>query len=267
MKSGMPGVRAREYVIDLAASGRYDFTSRDARQTLGVSADAAKLALNRLTRQTVIASPSRGFYVIVPPEYRSLGCLPADHFIPGLMQHLGQPYYVGLLSAAQYHGAAHHRPQELQVLLVKPRRPIQCGGVRVAFIGRKRLREVSVQRFKTPRGLIDVSTPEATAVDLVGYHHRVGGFDHVATILSELWERLDPEQLVAAARTAPVAWAQRLGYLLERVGAGERVAPLRNYVKSTDRDLIPLLPGAPRVAESKAPDWGVLVNTDVEPES
>ena len=129
-------LRARGYITSLAASGRYHFLSSDARQALGVSADATKLALNRLARQKMIAQPARGFYVIVPPEYRALGCLPADQFIPALMERLNQPYYAGLLSAAQFHGAAHHRPQEFQVLLERPRRPISCGQVRAKFMVR-----------------------------------------------------------------------------------------------------------------------------------
>src|SRR5438067_7615098 len=104
-------IRAREYLARLAASGRYHFGSGEAQQALGVSPAAAKLALHRLSKQGLIASPARGFYVIVPPEYRSLRSLPADQFIPALMQRLGLAYYMGLLSAAQYHGAAHQRPQ------------------------------------------------------------------------------------------------------------------------------------------------------------
>ena len=145
-------MRAHDYIADLAVAGRYCFTSRDAREALDVSADATKLALGRLARKKHVASPARGFHVILPPEYRSLGCLPAEQFVPELMRWLNQPYYAGLLSAAQFHGAAHHRPQEFQVMLTKPRRPIHCGHVRVAFIGRKRLHEVAVQSFKTPRG-------------------------------------------------------------------------------------------------------------------
>jgi hypothetical protein len=60
-----------------------------------------------------------------------------------------------------------------------------------------------------------VSTPEATAVDLVGYQHRAGGLAAVATVLAELAEQIDPEKFPIAAGTAPVAWVQRLGYLLE----------------------------------------------------
>ena len=266
MKSESRQLRARDYIASLAASGRYCFTSNDARKALNVSPDAARLALNRLARQKMIASPARGFYVVVSPEYRSLGCLPADQFVPALMQRLDQSYYAGLLSAAQYHGAAHHRPQEFQVFLAKARRPIRCGQVRVAFIVRKRLKVVPVQRFNTPRGTILVSTPEATAFDLVGYHRHAGGMDHVATVLSELAERIDPQQVVAAAETAPVSWAQRLGYLLERVGAGEKAAALKTYVKDRARDAVPLLPGVAHAQMHRDSDWKLFINVSVEPE-
>lgn len=103
------------------------------------------MAVNRLAKHGAIASPARGFYVIVPPEYRALGCLPAEQFVPALMKRLGLPYYAGLLTAAQYHGAAHQRPQEFQVFLDRRRRPIACGRVRVAFMVRTRLRDVPVQ--------------------------------------------------------------------------------------------------------------------------
>ncbi len=66
----------------LASRGRYQFGSEEARKALGVSEAAAKLALNRLARRGLIASPARGFYVIVLPEYHRLGCLPAEQFIP-----------------------------------------------------------------------------------------------------------------------------------------------------------------------------------------
>ncbi len=218
MNSEFSRPSARRYVSGLAATGRYYFTSREAQAALGVSAAAAKLALNRLAKQKLIASPARGFYVILPPEYGALGCLPADQFIPALMKRLNLSYYTGLLSAAQYHGAAHQGLQQFQVFVARNRRPIQCGAVRVAFMARKRLADVPVQPFNTPRGTLLVSTPEATALDLVGYAGHAGGLNQVATLLSELAERIDPEKLAAVARTAPVPWAQRLGYLLEHFG-------------------------------------------------
>ena len=267
MKSESTQLHARDYIASLTAAGRYHFTSADARKALGVTADAAKLALNRLSHQTMVASPARGFYVVVPPEYQSLGCLPADQFIPALMKRLGLHYYAGLLSAAQYHGAAHHRPQEFQVMVAKPRRPIKCGLVRVAFAVRKNLKDVAVQKFNTPRGTVLASTPEATAIDLVGYHNHVGGLDQVATILAELAEWINPDKLVSAAETAPVAWAQRLGYLMDHVGGREKTPALRLYVKNTTRDAVPLLPGAPKETASRNTDWKLLINVNVEAEN
>lgn len=263
-----PGSRfhARDYTSRLAGAGRYHFCSREAQDALGVSADAAKLALNRLAKQGLIASPARGFYVIVPPEYSALGCLPADQFIPALMGKLGQPYYLGLLSAAQYHGAAHHRPQETQVMAGKSRRPITCGAVRVAFIVRKDIARIPVQPFNTPRGTVLVSTPEATAIDLVGYPNHVGGLDQVATVLEDLAERLDPDKLAAVAQTAPMPWAQRLGYLLERVDAREQAGTLKAYVTAHAKQPALLLPNAPSGGAARDDGWKLLVNADVEPE-
>ena len=234
---------------------------------LGVSDSAARLSLSRLARKGLIASPARGFYVILPPEYRRLGCLPADQVISALMAHSNRPYYAALLSAAQYHGAAHHRPQTFQVALSGYRRPISCGAVKVSFMTRKRLAEVPVQSFNTPRGTIQVSSVEATAVDLVGYEKRIGGLDLAATVLAELAERIEPELLVMAARTAPIPWGQRLGYLLELVGAGDKASPLKAHVRKCARDTAPLVPAGPDDGPSaRAADWRLLINAAVEAE-
>lgn len=266
MKSESGPISARDYIDRLAAAGRYHFTSADARQALDVSPEAARLALNKLSRQGLIASPARGFYVIVPPEYRSLGCLPAEQFIPALMAQKDRPYYAGLLSAAQYHGAAHQRPQEFQVFLENNRRPISCGRVRVAFIARKQIARVPVKKFNTARGELLVSTPEATAIDLAGYPRHAGGHDHVATILSELAEQIDPTALTEAADTAPVPWAQRLGYLLECAGAYQIAHEFRPYVEQRARDYTQLVPGKPIRHAQRSSAWKVLVNAEVAPD-
>ncbi len=263
-KSGHP--KAREYIENLAATGRYHFVSAEARSALGVSAAAANAALHRLANKGLIASPARGFYVIVPPEYRSLGCLPADQFIPALMERQGRPYYAGLLTAAQYHGAAHQRPQEFQVFIDRKRRPLICGKVRVTFMVRKRLEDVAAENLNTPRGRLIVSTPEATAIDLIGYLDRAGGLDRVAIVVMELAERLRPEDLPAAAATAPIAWAQRLGYLLEHIGAPEKAIDLKAYVRARARESTALLPGATHEDSLRDEGWKLWVNAVVEPE-
>ena len=231
---------------------------------LGTSPASTRLALGRLAKKGTVASPARGFYVIVPPEYRRLGCLPADQFVPALMERSRRPYYVALLSAAEYHGAAHHRPQVFQVALSKNRRPISCGVVRVSFVARKNISEVPVQEVNTPRGTVRVSSIEATALDLIGYAHRVGGLDYVATIVSELANDIAPDLLVSAALTAPVTWAQRLGYLLEVVDAGGAASSLKAYVRQRAQGTVLLVPGLPKGQALRARDWRLYVNAEIE---
>jgi predicted transcriptional regulator of viral defense system len=204
---------AATYVDDLAADGRHTFTTKEAVAALGGSLPAVRAALRRLKAKGEIADPHRGFHVIVPPEYRRLRCLPAEQFVPQLMRHLGEVYYVALLSAAELHGAAHQRPQAFQVMVKANRRAIACGEVRVQFVARKDLERTPVLEKNTPRGPIRVASPEATALELVGYADQSGGLDNVASVLAELAEMLDAKRLVAAASHCPIAWVQRLGYL------------------------------------------------------
>ena len=175
-------------------------------------------------------------------------------------------YYVGLLSAAQYHGAAHHRPQERQVILEGNRPAIVCGSVGVSFVARRSLAAVPVERFNNPRGSILVSTVEATAVDLVGYMHRAGGLDRVAGVPSELGENMDPERLVEASGTSSILWAQRLGYLLEHVGAGDKAVLLKEHVRKAARNSTKLLPGVSAEGKPKSKDWRLYVNASIETE-
>ena len=249
-----------------AARGRYHFTTEDAIDAIGRSPVAVRAALRRLKRKGSIATPHRGFHTIVPPEYLRLGCLPAEQFIPQLMAHLELPYYAALLSAAQYHGAAHQQPQMLQVMVRKNRPPIECGEVRVAFVARRNVDEMPVIERNTPRGSIRVSSVEATAFDIAGYPEHAGGLDHVATLLGELAEKISPERLAALAPRSPVAWSQRLGHLLDLAGDPSRADLLAEYVRRTARETVPLDSRSPAREDVRDARWKLAVNISVAPE-
>ncbi len=136
------------------------------------------------------------------------------------MAFINAPYYVGLLSAAQYHGAAHHRPQQFQVMANQKRRPITCGHINIVFITKKNAEQTPTQNFNTSQGAIVVSTPEATAIDMVTYPNRCGGIDNVLTVLTDLVKKMDVNKLQKlASATDEVTWIQRLGYLLDLIKA------------------------------------------------
>ena len=257
---------ASDFIDNLASRGRYHFTTDNMAARLGSSVVAARAALRRLQHKGVIATPHRGFHVIVPPEYRRLGCLPADQFVPQLMDHLGLAYYAALLTAGRYHGAAHQQPQVFQVIAAKNRPPIDCGDIRVAFVARRNVADVPTTSINTPRGQIAVSTPEATAFDLVGYLRHAGGIDNVATVLAELADTLDGTALASLAPLSPVPWAQRLGHLLELVGASDKAEPLARYVAGVVNETTALVPSVPADEAPYDARWHLLMNVSVEPE-
>ena len=257
---------AADLVTELASRGRYHLTTREAEAALGTSTLATRAALRRLKQKGALASPHRGFHVIVPPEYRRLGCLPAEQFVPQLMEHLGLAYYVALLSAAQVHGAAHQQPQRFQVIVQKNRAPIACGDVRIEFIARQNADRIPVSNQNTPRGAMRVSTPEMTAFDLVGYLNHAGGLDHVATVLVELVESLEGRALARVAPLSPVPWAQRLGYLIDQVGGSKRTDALADYVRGAAREATALDPRRGTARSKRDPRWKLAVNADVVPD-
>ena len=256
---------ARAFIETLQSSGRYVFTRNEARQALRVSDIALKNALWRLVRSGRLAFPRRGFYVIVPPEYRAAGSIPPSWFIRDLMAFFGRPYYVGLLSAGALHGAAHQAPQELQVVTDRALRSIELGRVRIRFVKKARASSTPTVGIKTPTGEIKVSTPEATALDLIRYVQHAGFLPNVAIVLNELAERLDPVALVRAAEAAgEPAYAQRLGYLLERLGHTELTASLHEWIKAKAPRVTPLRSDLPTSGVPRDRRWRVAVNEEVE---
>src|SRR5947207_2043165 len=137
----------------LQASGRYTFRRTEALKALGISPVALKHALWRQAKAGRVAAPRRGFYVIVPPEYRAAGSPPADWFIDDLMTtHLGRPYYAGLLTAAALHGAAHQAPQEFQVVTDRPLPMIEMGRLRIRFVKKAHLKVTPTVRVNPQTG-------------------------------------------------------------------------------------------------------------------
>ncbi len=255
----------KAWVEALPSQGRYSFTRDEAMTAFGLSRKAFNRLAGWLASRKKIARIHGKFYVVVPLEHAAVGVVPADWFIVKLMEHLGRPFYVGALSAAEYHGAAHQRPQRYQVVTDHPRRDIECRGVGIRFLVKKNLRETPVQRFKGVTGYIPVSTPEATAIDLVRYSRRVGGLDRVLTVLQELGEVLNPVKLVAAAKLdGNVAYAQRLGWLLEKSSFAVKVVRLARWVSARKPLPVKLEPSVPLRGSMRDKRWNLWINSEVE---
>jgi predicted transcriptional regulator of viral defense system len=235
------------------------------RNTVGLAV-ALEAALRRLKQKGRIASPRRGFYVVVPVEYREVGCPPANWFIDDLMRFLGQPYYVGILSAAAIHGAAHQQPMLFQVVTDRPTRPARAGRVRIGFHMGRHVGQVPVIAIQTETGTMRVSTPEATAFDLVRFAPAAGHIGNVVTVLGELAEKIDPQPLAQSADLYALSDVQRLGYLLEQLGEKRLADPLAERLQTRRYRPILLAPGQAKGDSPIDPRWRVIPNEKVEVE-
>ena len=262
-KRARPRTLAR-FAEDLQGHGRLTFTKQEAIAALHISDNAFHKAAHRLIREKCIARIVNEFYSVIPAEYRPSGGVPATHYIDALMKFRQQPYYIGVLSAASLHGAAHQAPQELQVVTTKPLPTIRAKRTRIRFLTKHGLADTPVQPIKAPTGYIQVSTPEATAFDLLRYPRAAGGLNNIATVLTELSEVIDPQKLAQVAAATQPTYVQRLGYLMDQFGAEKLTGALIDCLKKQRWDYVPLRPAWEIESPRRDPKWRVIVNETVE---
>jgi len=257
----------KAWIDRLQAGGRYTVLRAEAVRDSGLTQAAVSKALRQAVRDQRILQLKEYLFVIVPLEYRVAGAPPPAWFIHELMAAMGLPYYVALLSAAALHGAAHQQPQEFQVMTDRSVRPLTAGRTRLRFFASKHAARAAVAELKTPTGVMRVSTPETTAVDLVRFAKSAGHLDHVASVLAALAGSLQAKRLVAAARAVDdTPNAQRLGYILEQLGQTALADALHAHVAPRIARTQLLRPGSRAAGAVEDARWQLLVNTPLEVE-
>ena len=259
-----------DWIERQAPSGRYTFSKEDVREAFpSMTPHAIDNAVARAVSKKRVFSPCRGFYVVVPEEYRLWKAVPQEVYLDRMMQYLGRSYYVSLLSAAERHGAAHQAPMGFQVMVEPPvLRDKERDGYVIRYAERRQIPMDYVERMEVPAGWLNVSSPELTAVDLIAYQDHVGGLTRAATVLEELSLELDFSHLDATfLQVAPTPVFQRLGYLLDRVLEEESLADdLLGLMQSGGLKMkaVPLRLGASTEDALVDKKWKVLVNQEIE---
>jgi predicted transcriptional regulator of viral defense system len=254
-----------KYLYAIRAHGRYSFTLDELRKEFNVSYPTVKQSLYRFKLKKEIAQIRQGFYVIVPPEYSTHGVLPTVMFIDSMMNYLGKPYYVGLLTAAALHGAAHQQPMTEFIVSQTPApRHISNKKMRLIFVAKKKLLQEGIIQKKTPAGYINVSSPDLTAFDLLENIHTFG-INRITTVLQELYEEMHPSRLVKIAKLIDnKANIQRLGYILDTVVNEEKLA--NSLYKILNKNCFSPVPLSPQKGRKGRIDdkWQIIVNMQIE---
>jgi predicted transcriptional regulator of viral defense system len=256
------------YLVRRLAAGRLVFSREEALAALGIQRGAFLDAAERLQKRRQLLNLRQGFYVIVPPQHLNFGSPPPASFIDDLMRHKKRPYYIGLLKAAELHGASHHAVMEFQVVTNRQLRDVPAGRSKIAFYFRKDMSAISsgIEERKTEAGKMNVSSVELTLLDLLRYPQASAGLDNISTIFSDLGPKINPEKMAALSQTFERSVVQRAGYLLDQSGFGEHAEKLHPLIERRSAtpwvELDPSLASDPDLApavQSRDERWHVVV--------
>lgn len=241
---------ASAYVEARLAAGQVAFSLADLMHETGLSRIAAVRQLGRLGAGVVRVSRLQPFFLIVPPEHRSRGGPPVEWWLGDYFRWLGQPYYLALMSAASVYGSNPQGLQATQVITGAPRRTLEVGELRAHFFVKRRIRQTPTQELANAYAPTQVSTPAATVFDLIRYADRIGGIGRAVETLRPLLSKISPNELRKVLEAEDeVATAQRLGYVLEKLGQPKQATVVDEWLPS--RRWIPL---AGNASHAKDPD-------------
>ena len=260
----MKAPHVAQLVEQIQAEGRLSFAASEIRKRTGLDGVNLQVALYRHAATGSIAKLSRksDFFVIVPPQYRSMGSPPVEDWLDDYMSHLGQPYYLGLLSAATVHGSSHFAIQETQVVTKEWLRPLTIGRTRLRFFQSNAVTKVPVERRTGFWAQLCVSTPETTILDVLRL--RPCGIGRALLLVKDLASKFEAgllERAIAASDDTPNA--QRLGFLLEQAGRADMAMLVKRWLDDRPHRVVPLETGSP-VARLHDRRWNVDVNVNLD---
>ena len=225
-----------EKLLRLLSVGRLTFSKREVPELFGMDLGAFEDASQRAIGRGLLLHPRRGFYVVVSPQQKVCGAPPPAEIIDDLMRFEGASYYVGLLKAAEIHGAAHQAVMAFQVVSPKRMPSIPFGRAVIEFYFTKSLAPAGlVERRQTDAGYFVVSSAALTAVDLLRYPRAAGSIDAAASVIGDLAEQIDPSMIGRLHAVAPTPTLQRLGYIFDHVGASALANEVEKLVGNDGR--------------------------------
>ena len=250
-----------EYIKYLNNQGKWSFTHEEASEFLSRDVTAAIRILRKNGR---VIDPARGFYVIIPEEISLTERMPGDRFIDDFLTSSDVPYYVCLLTAAAYYGSSHQSPQVFQVMTNPVRRDIRVRGNKVVFHTKNSIYDTPTIQINTPTGYMKISSPEATIMDMIQFNKYIGGIDYVATVISEMLDKLSMSKLADALPAYTLPIQQRTGYVLEFLGFQSGMDRIWKKVMTQDPIFTPLCVPGRKVREPKDSRWKIIVNQTIE---
>lgn len=255
-----------DFLRVLRSNGRYAFTIDDLNTKIHKPLKNIRKDIDRLRQKGEIINIRRGFYTVIPDEYRKMGSIPVEFYIDELMRYLSKKYYVGLFSAAMFHGAAHQQPQEFFVVAMAPKpRKIVGNNMLINFSEKKDYPHSGIEEKKTDTGYFKIASRELTFLDLIYFEKSAGGLNRVITVLQELSDKISITRMREVAKLDfPLSTYQRAGFIADVVLGNNKLASVFfDHLAQQGLQYV-LLKSSGKKTDVRDNKWKVIINTQLE---
>ncbi|MCX6327297.1 MAG: type IV toxin-antitoxin system AbiEi family antitoxin [Bacteroidia bacterium] len=256
-----------EYISKSLQYEEYAFTWEELKKDSFKTDVALKNELSRLVNKGEIVNLRQGFYLILPPRYRSYHKVPLELYSEKLFKYLNKPYYIGLYSAAAFYGASHQQVQKDYLITQFPNiRNIKKGVIFLNLFACSYWPPKNILQKKSDAGYFNVSSPALTAIDLIHYQSKLGGINRILAIIEELMEEIKTNDIQELLSWYPhTSSIQRLCFLLSELQADPATVNLfSEYLKGENYFPVLLSPDKNRRPGSTDNIWKVDVNIELE---
>lgn len=257
-----------DFIKEKLSLEEYSFSRDELQAMTQKDKEALTTDLSYMTKKGDIIPLRKGFFLIIPPRYSKQAKLPIQLFSEKLFKNLDRPYYIGLYSAAKFHGASHQQIQRDYIITTKPTLlDISKGNINIHFFTAANWPEKNILVKKSDAGIFKISDPVLTAADLIHYQNKLGGLNRMLSVLEELMESITYSNLSDLLSWYPhKSTLQRLGYFLDGFENDDEglVQLLTEYFKTVKYYPVLLNPTSEVSAGAVTNHWKVDVNIKLE---
>lgn len=203
----------------------YSFSLDELHNQTGKTESSVKSELSRLASKKEILNLRKGFYLIITPRYSTAQKIPVQLYCEKFFKYLERNYYLGFYSAARLHGASHQQVQRDYLMIQSPKlKDISKKTIDIRFLTTTCWPAKNIQTKQSDAGEYRVSSPALTAADLIHYQSKLGGINRMLATIEELAELIHEQDVMELLSWYPHrSTIQRLGFLLEEVGADPKI--------------------------------------------
>lgn len=196
----------------LSSKGKRIIEIGDIEKTLETNYDNAKKIASNLKKKGWLDRLQRGKYVIVPLEAGEKGIFTEHEFL--IASELVSPYYIGFLSALNFHDLTDQTPISVFAATTKRANNRTIHDIPYHFVTLKEEKFFGTKEYSVSGKNITISDPEKTLIDCLDHVEYSGGIEQILNGLKK--DTLDLEKLVSyALKIGNGAAIKRLHYLLD----------------------------------------------------